>query len=342
MEAIDIDALLKLLNNGKTVYDYVAQATNMPPIPDRGSHHLPNPFRDGHGSVSIQFYKDRWRHRDFGDTTYSGDCFNWAACHFGESDFSKVIELIAEKILDQNWETTSTDRPQPQPEQPEQTVFYTAEQIASRAWAPDGKDTFVNYFLNRWGSPAQDVLNLYMVGQAFDQRTIFWYIDRQNQGRAAKLIRYWLRDGSITKKGPNGVDIYIKRPPKQPSDPCLFGEHLATPNSPCAIVESEDSALTAALHHPEITWLASGGPVSQRHLRGVKDCELLIVPDHDVFNDATKLSTLNGNIQRWITEGYNVKVWPLMLTLAAESASIMPAAKLAKMDPRDYFEATQT
>ena len=66
-------------------------------------------------------------------------------------------------------------------------------------------------------------------------------------------------------------------------DKCLFGTHLIprNPNKKICIVESEKSAIVAALFCPEYLWLACGSAnqLNERWLKGIKNKQVILFPD---------------------------------------------------------------
>lgn len=334
------DQVLDMTGRGKLIYDHIARAYNLQEIPDNGCHHQPNPFRDGHGSVSYGFRGDRWMHKDFGDDTFTGDCFQWAGHYFGIDPGSNFGELLQRIVQDIAGAADYTKQPATfvPVEQPKQTQFYSMQDVARSA----GRSLLHEHFGQLWPDRAADVLQAYHVGRTIDGRTVFWFMDRAQQARSCKVVEYRKKEATISKKlnDQGRVRIRVHRPAGQPSDPCLFGEHLVEPGTKqlCAIVEAEDAALAAAICFPGFHWLASGGTISRRQLDRLKDCRLLVCPDLDVLRNEAKREQLQSNISRWSTEGIDVHLWPLMEELSQEAASFLLPGKLQKMDVRDYLE----
>lgn len=111
------------------------------------------------------------------------------------------------------------------------------------------------------------LFNLYKVGTSkmWHGATVFWQIDVNGNVRAGKIMGYDAITGHRIKQPFSQVswvhsarkiqDFHMKQ--------CLFGEHLLTDASSSArtvaIVESEKTALIAALFIPDLVWLATGG-----------------------------------------------------------------------------------
>lgn len=97
--------------------------------------------------------------------------------------------------------------------------------------------------------------------------TVFWQIDIHGNVRAGKIMGYDFETGHRIKEPFNQVSWVhsVKKLPYFHMKQCLFGEHLLSGNSTgqstktIAIVESEKTALIAALFIPDFIWLATGG-----------------------------------------------------------------------------------
>lgn len=133
-----------------------------------------------------------------------------------------------------------------------------------------------------------DIWNKYGVTADFNGRTTFWYIDANGRICHDKKI-YYKEDGHRDKQKPMGreyrvADGYSAR--------CLFGAHLVPENGEICCVESEKSALLAALQWPEKCWVATGG---KSQLRGVND-RFVLYPDLDAVEDWTGKG---GRMEEW-------------------------------------------
>lgn len=99
------------------------------------------------------------------------------------------------------------------------------------------------------------LFNLYKVGTSkmWNGATVFWQIDINGNVRAGKIMGYDAKTGHRIKHPFNQVNWVhsVKRVPDFHMKQCLFGEHLLSdtsiPASTVAIVESEKTALVAAL-----------------------------------------------------------------------------------------------
>ena len=94
--------------------------------------------------------------------------------------------------------------------------------------------------------------------------TVFWQIDVSGNVRAGKIMGYDAKTGHRVKQPFNQVSWVhsVRKIPDFHMRQCLFGEHLLAYASSMArtvaIVESEKTALIAALFIPDLVWLATG------------------------------------------------------------------------------------
>ena len=111
------------------------------------------------------------------------------------------------------------------------------------------------------------LFNLYKVGTSkmWNGATVFWQIDINGDVRAGKIMGYDAKTGHRIKEPFNQVSWVhsVRKIPDFHMKQCLFGEHLLADASSMArtvaIVESEKTALVAALFIPDLVWLATGG-----------------------------------------------------------------------------------
>lgn len=111
------------------------------------------------------------------------------------------------------------------------------------------------------------LFNLYKVGTSkmWNGATVFWQIDVSGNVRAGKIMGYDATIGHRIKEPFNQVSWVhsVRKMPDFHMKQCLFGEHLLADISSSArtvaIVESEKTALVAALFIPDLVWLATGG-----------------------------------------------------------------------------------
>lgn len=111
------------------------------------------------------------------------------------------------------------------------------------------------------------LFSLYKVGTSkmWSGATVFWQIDAKGNVRAGKIMGYDATTGRRIKQPFNHVSWVhsVRKMPDFHMKQCLFGEHLLADASSSAravgIVESEKTALIAALFIPDLVWLATGG-----------------------------------------------------------------------------------
>ena len=134
------------------------------------------------------------------------------------------------------------------------------------------------------------LFNLYKVGTSkmWNGVTVFWQIDRNGNVRAGKIMGYDANTGHRIKQPFSQVswvhsvrkmqDFHMKQ--------CLFGEHLLAEASFSArtvgIVESEKTALVAALFIPDLVWLATAGmhgSFNSEAMQVLKGRDVVLFPD---------------------------------------------------------------
>lgn len=111
------------------------------------------------------------------------------------------------------------------------------------------------------------VMNLYMVGQAKKdggKANIFWQADIEGEIRTGKIMCYNEDTGKRRKEeGLLPSWIHTAKTILQPFNlhQCFYGENFLNqfPSKKVMIVESEKTALIAAIYMPEFIWMATGG-----------------------------------------------------------------------------------
>ncbi len=134
------------------------------------------------------------------------------------------------------------------------------------------------------------LFNLYKVGTSkmWNGSTVFWQIDINGNVRAGKIMGYDATTGHRIKQPFNQVNWVhsVRKIPDFHMKQCLLGEHLLANASSMArtvaIVESEKTALVAALFIPDLVWLATGGMhgcFNCEAMQVLKGREVLLFPD---------------------------------------------------------------
>lgn len=140
------------------------------------------------------------------------------------------------------------------------------------------------------------LFNLYKVGTSkmWNGATVFWQIDVSGNVRAGKIMGYDAKTGHRIKEPFSQVswvhsvrkiqDFHMRQ--------CLFGEHLLADTSSSArtvaIVESEKTALIAALFIPNLVWLATGGmhgSFNSEAMQVLRGHEVVLFPDLKVTDE---------------------------------------------------------
>lgn len=142
-------------------------------------------------------------------------------------------------------------------------------------------------------APLQNILDAYRVGATKDRRTIFWQIDAQGRTRTGKIMAYSETTGH-RQGSPTWTHALLKRQGTLTADwqlsQCLFGEHLLNipdnKTKPVALVESEKTALIAAVLYPACVWLATGGcgNLKAETARVLTGRNVIVFPDTGSFD----------------------------------------------------------
>ena len=147
------------------------------------------------------------------------------------------------------------------------------------------------YLTNVAGKEKTDRLfNLYKVGTSkmWNGATVFWQIDVKGNVRAGKIMGYDAKTGHRIKVPFNQVSWVhsVRKIPDFHMKQCLFGEHLLADALSLAriiaIVESEKTALVAALFIPDLVWLATGGMhgcFNGKAMQMLRGREVILFPD---------------------------------------------------------------
>ena len=149
------------------------------------------------------------------------------------------------------------------------------------------------YFTKVAGREETDRLfRLYKVGTSrmWNGAAVFWQIDAGGNVRAGKIMGYDADTGHRIKTPFSQVSWVhsVRKIADFRMKQCLFGEHLLSDTSatktakPVAIVESEKTALVAALFIPDFIWLATGGMhgcFNSEAMQVLHGREIILFPD---------------------------------------------------------------
>ena len=129
---------------------------------------------------------------------------------------------------------------------------------------------------------------LYKVGTSrkWNGATVFWQIDNQGKVRSGKIMLYDANTGRRVKE-PHAHVCWVHSELKKQEfklQQCFFGEHLLIlyPDKRIFIVESEKTALIAALFIPDGLWIATGGKNGCFNAQAVKVLsgrDVILMPD---------------------------------------------------------------
>lgn len=145
-------------------------------------------------------------------------------------------------------------------------------------------------------SDVAQAVERYRIGDAKDDRVIFWQIDQEDRIRTGKIMMYDEFTGHRVKNVSGSFD-WVHRKVKNPYQlsQCLYGLHLVKKSTtPIAVVESEKSAIIASLTIPEYTWVATGGKQNYRLLEALRGYDVTLFPDLGAYKDWSKYAVKYG------------------------------------------------
>ena len=182
----------------------------------------------------------------------------------------------------------------------------------------DEKNDFIEFleeiFLDKLEA-VKEAVDKYYIGKFEDGRTVFWQIDRKENIRTGKIIKYDSETGKRFKPiPPTWIHAELKNQGKISKDfnlkQCLFGEHLIIDEKqkPIAVVEAEKTAVIASIVFPEVLWMASGSInfLSVEKLKRLGQRSIILYPDANAFNHWQKIAKEAQRI------GVNVKISSLI------------------------------
>ena len=173
------------------------------------------------------------------------------------------------------------------------------------------ENTFFMWLVKLFGiSKAYELQEMYNIGTAKNNGTIFFQEDSDGKFRTGKVMYY--QPNGKRKKDKNSW--YVHRAVKKNFElvQVFFGEHLVKkyPDKPVALVESEKTAILMSVFEPEYTWIASGGANMLNSYRLLRLPRLdLVCPDQGEFDnwkDRTKSffnRQMDGRVEKAFREG---------------------------------------
>lgn len=198
------------------------------------------------------------------------------------------------------------------------------------------------------------LFNLYKVGTSrmWNGATVFWQIDVNGNVRAGKIMGYDAKTGHRTKEPFNQVNWVhsVKRVSDFHMKQCLFGEHLLSEislsASTVAIVESEKTALIAAMFIPDLVWLATGGMhgcFNSEAMQVLQGREVILFPDLrateewqrkvPMLQSVCKRVTCSDLLERMATDGQREAGLDIADFLLMEDTPQMILARMVERNP---------
>ena len=238
-------------------------------------------YIDGEGQIS------------FPDNVGKCDHINSCGYHYTPKEYFNDNPTVKETLTGQDGNGISTvikptvkPSPKPQPQ-----ISYLPYDWVEQSIKRFDINPLYQYLTTVAGKEKTDwPFNLYKVGTSkmWNGATVFWQIDVRGNVRAGKIMGYDAKTGHRIKQPFNQVswvhsvrkmqDFHMKQ--------CLFGEHLLADTSSSArtigIVESEKTALVAALFIPDLVWLATGGmhgSFNSEAMQVLSEREVVLFPD---------------------------------------------------------------
>lgn len=240
-------------------------------------------YIDGEGQVS------------FPDNVGKCDHINSCGYHYTPKEYFNDNPAVKENLTRQgeNGNVASTvikPRIAPLPKPQPQISFLPYDWVEQSMQRFDTNPLY-RYLVTVAGKEKTDRLfNLYKVGTSkmWHGATVFWQIDAKGNVRAGKIMGYDATTGHRTKVPFNQVSWVhsVRKIPDFHMKQCLFGEHLLADASSSArtvgIVESEKTALVAALFIPDLIWLGTGGmhgSFNNEAMQVLSGREVVLFPD---------------------------------------------------------------
>ena len=232
----------------------------------------------------------------FPDNVGICDHINSCGYHYTPKEYFRDNPYVKEKLNEQERSggtpIVAKALAKPQPERKPQIFFLPSDWVEQSMRRYDINPLY-RYFTKVAGKEDTDKLfRLYRVGTSrmWNGAAVFWQIDRDGNVRAGKIMGYDAETGHRVKEPFNQVSWVhsVRKIPDFRMKQCLFGEHLLSDTSavmsakPVAIVESEKTALVAALFIPDFIWLATGGMhgcFNSEAMQVLRGREVVLFPD---------------------------------------------------------------
>ena len=256
-------------------------------------------------------YIDEAGEISFPDNVGICDHINSCGYHYTPKEYFRDNPAVKERLSEQersnHTPTAARLAAKPAPEQEPQISFLPSDWVEQSMRRYD-INPLHRYFIRVMSKKDADRLfRLYRVGTSrmWGGATVFWQIDRNGNVRAGKIMGYDAATGHRIKEPFNQVSWVhsVRKLPNFRMKQCLFGEHLLSDTSatmsakPVAVVESEKTALVAALFIPDFIWLATGGMhgrFNSETIQVLGGREVVLFPDLKATDDWRRLPMLGS------------------------------------------------
>ena len=248
-------------------------------------------------------YIDEEGQISFPDNVGKCDHINSCGYHYTPKEYFNDNPTVRETLIerDGNGNVISTvimptvkSSPKPQPR-----ISYLPSDWVEQSMQRFDINPLYRYLTKVAGKEKTDRLfSFYKVGTSkmWNGATVFWQIDINGNVRAGKIMGYDYETGHRIKEPFSQVSWVhsVKKIPDFHMKQCLFGEHLLSGISTgqsaktVAIVESEKTALIAALFIPDFIWLATGGMhgcFNSEVMQVLRRREVILFPDLKATED---------------------------------------------------------
>ncbi len=231
----------------------------------------------------------------FPDNVGKCDRINSCGYHYTPKEYFRDNPLLKEDLTGQQrigYSTATETGPTVKPSSnPAPQISYLPSGWVEQSMQRFDINPLYRYLVTVAGKEKTDRLfSLYKVGTSrmWNGATVFWQIDINRNVRAGKIMGYEAKTGHRIKEPFNRVSWVhsVKKVQDFHMKQCLFGEHLLAEASSSAkivaIVESEKTALVAALFISDFIWLATGGMhgcFNSETMQVLQGREIILFPD---------------------------------------------------------------
>jgi hypothetical protein len=155
------------------------------------------------------------------------------------------------------------------------------------------QNNFVQFLVNSFGTDkAREAVERFYIGTSkkWQGATVFWQVDSLYNIRTGKIMLYDTVTSKRVKNDYNHISWVHRISKTEPFNlsQCFFGEHLLSTDKEkkVAIVESEKTAVIAALIFPQFIWLATGGKegLSEEKAMVLKGRNVILFPDAGCYD----------------------------------------------------------